>query len=47
MYLTNKEAIWLQQHGGRNETDVLVDEEHKKYVLMHTPHGDEKVYMEV
>jgi hypothetical protein len=32
--LTHFEKLWLNSRGGRNASDVLVDEAGKKYVLM-------------
>ena len=42
----NPILFWLLQHGDRDEHDLLVDNE-KPYVLMTTPEGDEKVYVQV
>ena len=42
----NPILFWLNRHGGRDEHDLLVDENEKPYVLMYTPEGDEKVYVQ-
>ena len=47
MYLTRKQNKWLEQNGGRNETDVLQDERGRKFVFMSIPGGEESVYLPI
>lgn len=41
MELTDSEKKWLMKHGGRDEYDVLEDEE-GKYVYMYHPNAPQK-----
>lgn len=44
--LTHKEIVWLRSRGDRRESDVFVDAEGGKYVMMGDGAGGEKpVYL--
>lgn len=40
MELTQEELKWLDDHGGRNQSDVIKDKDDRLYVMM----GDGKPY---
>ena len=37
MILTDGQLRWLNQHGGRDEKNILLDEDKKKYIEMYKP----------
>lgn len=48
LHLTINQKIWLIQHGGRNETHIVRDEDGKFFVLMYDPDSlmkMERVYL--